>query len=66
MSQLLAKRRLEILELAAQGKTTPEIAKMLFIAEETVKTHKKNILLQLNAKNMSHAVAKAIRTGVIE
>jgi len=61
----LTDRELEILEVTATGLTSEETAKELFIAFQTVKTYKKRIILKLDAKNMVHAVAKAIRQGLI-
>jgi len=41
---VLTKRQIEILELVALGKTSREIAEMLFIGVQTVDTHRKNMI----------------------
>ena len=42
-----------------------EIAEALFVSENTVKTHIKNILSELHSKNRSEAVAYASRMGIL-
>lgn len=47
----LTSREKEILCLMAQDKTSSEIAAKLFISEDTVKTHRRNIKKKINAEN---------------
>jgi len=56
----LTNREKEVLCLLAKGFSTFEIAGKLSRDEETVRTHRKNILLKLGAKN----VAEAVRIGI--
>jgi len=49
----LSKREKEILTLVGQGKTSQEIADMLFIGKTTVDTHRKNILKKLSLHGKS-------------
>jgi two-component system nitrate/nitrite response regulator NarL len=49
----LSKREKEILALVGQGKTSQEIADMLFIGKTTVDTHRKNILKKLSLHGKS-------------
>jgi DNA-binding NarL/FixJ family response regulator len=51
VSSLLSDRENEILLLLAQGKTSAEIARLLFISKSTVDTHRRNILKKTGAKN---------------
>jgi DNA-binding CsgD family transcriptional regulator len=46
----LTKRETEILKWIAKGLTNEAISKKLFISEETVETHRKNIKRKLNCK----------------
>ncbi|GAA4913881.1 helix-turn-helix transcriptional regulator [Mucilaginibacter defluvii] len=48
---LLSKREISILKLVAGGKSSPEIAKELFISAETVQTHRRNIKQKLGISN---------------
>jgi len=48
--QSLTKREMELLKLFAKGTTNETIAKQLFLSEETVATHRKNIKRKLNCK----------------
>ena len=47
----LGKREKEILKHMALGQSTAEIAEQLFISEQTVNTHRRNIKAKLNAEN---------------
>jgi two-component system nitrate/nitrite response regulator NarL len=49
----LSKREQEIVKLVGQGKTSQEIADMLFIGKTTVDTHRKNILKKLSLQGKS-------------
>jgi DNA-binding NarL/FixJ family response regulator len=62
---LLTKRQREILQLLADGESTGVAARRLGLSEETVKTHMKNTLARLEARNRSHAVAIALRESLI-
>ena len=50
-TQKLSVREIEIIGLVMQGYTNHEIAAKLFISYETVKSHRKHILLKTGAKN---------------
>jgi DNA-binding NarL/FixJ family response regulator len=52
----LTVREKEILRYLAEGKANKEIANILFISAETVKSHLRNIFKKLNAKNRLEAV----------
>jgi len=58
---LLTTREQEVLELVMLGSTTPEIAQRLHIAPETARTHVKNVIGKLGARNRAHAVALALQ-----
>ncbi|WP_347312044.1 helix-turn-helix transcriptional regulator [Defluviimonas sp. SAOS-178_SWC] len=65
LSNLLSPRESECLRWAAHGKTSPEIAMILDRSVETVRLHIKNAMLKLDASTRTHAVAKAVRLGVL-
>lgn len=58
-------REAEILALSAEGYTSGEIGKKLYLSTETVKSYHKKIKLKLGARNAVHAVVIAIREGFI-
>jgi len=62
----LTRRQREILQLLADGGSTSQAARELGLSEETVKTHTKNVLARLGAKNRTHAVAIALRECLID
>lgn len=57
----LSKREKEIISLIAIGKTTKEIAAMLFLSELTIKTHRKNISEKLGTRGMADLIAKSFQ-----
>ena len=61
----LSNREVEVLRLIASGNANKMIAAQLAITEETVKGHVKNILAKLAANDRTHAVAIAIRRGLL-
>ena len=64
-SSSLSHREQEVLQLVAQGASNKEIGSRLFISENTVKTHLRNILDKLHLVNRSQAAAYAVRSGLI-
>lgn len=62
----LTDRELEVLRLVADGATNREIGSQLYISENTVSFHMKNILAKLHLKNRAQAAAFAIRAGLAD
>jgi DNA-binding NarL/FixJ family response regulator len=58
-------REREILQLAAAGLTTAEIAARLVISPATVKRHFQNVYPKLGAQDRTSAVARALRRRLI-
>lgn len=61
----LAPREIDILRLMAEGADTVEIAKNLCYSERTVKNIIYGLMHRLNLRNRPHAVAYAMRAGII-
>lgn len=62
----LTRRQRQILQRLADGESATAAARALDLSEETVKTHLKNALARLGARNRTHAVAIALRECLIE
>ncbi len=62
----LSPRELEVLRLMATAATYREIGQKLFISEETVRSHTKNILAKLDQPNRTQAVVAAVKMGLIK
>ncbi|MFC4769292.1 response regulator [Effusibacillus consociatus] len=62
----LSQREQEILELVAAGLTNREIAETLYISENTVKNHLKNILQKLHLENRVQLTSYAYEQGWIQ
>jgi DNA-binding NarL/FixJ family response regulator len=65
-SPKLTGRELEVLRLVAQGLNNREIAKQLFISENTVKNHVRNILEKLQLHSRMEAVMYAVREKLLD
>ena len=62
----LTPRELDVLRLVAGGNANKEVAAQLFLTEETVKAHVRNILAKLGANDRTHAVAIGFKRGIID
>ncbi len=62
---VLTGRELEVLQLVAGGQTSREIGVLLFISENTVKNHIRNILDKLGLHSRNEAVLYAVREDLI-
>jgi two-component system, NarL family, nitrate/nitrite response regulator NarL len=62
----LTAREREVLDLLTEGRSGPEIARLLFLSPATVKTHLANIYDKLEVSDRAAAVAKALRSGVLQ
>src|SRR5215471_8265060 len=62
----LTEREIEVLRLVARGMNNRDIAKELFISENTVKNHVRNILEKLQIHSRMEAVMIAVREKLIE
>lgn len=62
----ISKRELQCLKLTANGLTSDDIAKRLGLSVHTANQYLASTTQKLNAVNRVHAVAKALRTGLID
>jgi two-component system nitrate/nitrite response regulator NarL len=63
---VLSEREREILKLIADGKTVPDMAKDLFLAQTTIKTHIRRLYEKLGVSDRGAAVAYAMRNQLLE
>jgi DNA-binding NarL/FixJ family response regulator len=63
--QKLTKRELEILQLVAQAKNNKEIAGELYISDQTVGVHKKNIMRKLNVRSTISLIKYAMEQNLV-
>ena len=61
----VTKREEEVLQLIADGCSTPEVAERLFISQKTVKNHLASIYHKLDARDRTQAVLQAVRMGIV-
>ena len=62
----LTKREVEILQLVSEGHSNGELARMLWVTEQTVKFHLSNIYRKLNVANRTEASRWAQINGLLE
>lgn len=61
----LTEREREVLILIAQGLSNSEIAQAVYVAETTIKTHVRRILMKLELRDRVHAVVYAFQSGLV-
>jgi DNA-binding NarL/FixJ family response regulator len=62
----LTPREVDVLRLVAKGNANKAVGARLSLTEETVKSHIRSILAKLGANDRTHAVAIALKRGIIE
>jgi DNA-binding NarL/FixJ family response regulator len=60
----LSDREREVLELLADGRTNPEIARALFLSPKTVRNHVSAVFAKLQVADRAHAIARARDAGL--
>jgi len=63
--RVISQREEEVLQLIADGCSTPEVAERLFISQKTVKNHLASIYQKLEARDRTQAVLQAVRMGIV-
>lgn len=63
--RVITHREEEVLQLIADGCSTPEVAAKLYISQKTVKNHLASIYQKLDARDRTQAVLQAVRMGII-
>ncbi|MBM4046576.1 MAG: response regulator transcription factor [Planctomycetes bacterium] len=63
--ETLTTREREVLHLAAQGLTNPEIGRRLFISARTVEVHRANVMRKLGLKGQTELVRFAVGRGIV-
>lgn len=61
----LSSREIEILQLVAEGKSSAEIARILFLSQKTVETYRSRLMQKLNLNNIPELVKLAIKHGLV-
>jgi len=61
----LTTREVEVLQALANGASTYDLARSLFISHKTVKNHLAHIYAKLGASSRTQAVAAAVRLGIV-
>ena len=65
IKQKLTKREHEVLELITQAKNNKEIAKELYISDQTVGVHRKNIMRKLGVRNTINLIKFALENQIV-
>ena len=61
----LSSQERQILKLMAEGNSNKEIAQKLYLSDQTVKGYARSIFQKLGASDRAHAVALALKKGLI-
>ncbi|MFE5540342.1 MULTISPECIES: response regulator [Streptomyces] len=62
----LTQREMEILTMLASGMSTPDIARVVFLAPSTIKTHIQHVCDKLGVSGRAAVVAEAMRRGILD
>lgn len=62
---VLSERETEVVQLLANGLTTDAVGSALFLSPATVRSYAENAMRKLEAHNRVHAVATALRLGLV-
>jgi DNA-binding NarL/FixJ family response regulator len=65
-SIIITRREIEVLKYISEGMTNVEIAEKLFISPLTVDSHRKNLIIKLNAKNTASLIKTAFQKGYLD
>jgi len=63
--RVVTRREEDVLQLIADGCSTPEVASRLYISQKTVKNHLASIYHKLDARDRTQAVLQAVRMGIV-
>ncbi len=63
---LLTRRELAVVFLLSHGLRCKQIGRMLHVEESTIRTHVESLFVRLEARTQAHAVATALRLGLID
>jgi DNA-binding NarL/FixJ family response regulator len=61
----LTERELQVMLGMSQGKSNGQIARELFLSEDTIKTHARRLFRKLGVKDRAEAVAHGFRQGLV-
>ena len=61
----LSEREMEVLELIVEGKSNPQIAEILYLSPNTIKTHVRSIMNKLTVDDRVQAAVVALRSGLV-
>jgi two-component system response regulator NreC len=64
--EMLSPRELQVLRLVAEGKTSKEIAVMLDLREQTVRSYRKTMMKKLGVNNVAGLTQLALSTGLTQ
>ncbi len=66
LARPLSQRERQVLGLLALGRDGPQIAAQLVLSPATVRTHVNNAMRKLGARTRAHAIALALRDGLVD
>jgi len=61
----LTARQVTVLKLLADGASVEDMAHVLYLSEETIRTHRKALYRRMRVSNAAHAVATGFRLGIL-
>lgn len=62
----LTERETEVLRLLSQEYSSKEIAQDLFLSKATIESHRRNLLLKMQVKNVAGLIRKSFEVGILK
>lgn len=62
----LTQRETEVLRLLSQEYSSKEIAEGLFLSKATIESHRRNLLLKMQVKNVAGLIRKSFEVGILK
>ena len=66
MKQELTTREIEVLSMISYEYSSQEIASKLYVSHHTVQSHRKNLLIKLDARNTAGMIRKGFELGYLK
>ncbi len=62
----LTERETEVLRLLSQEYSSKEIAEDLYLSKATIESHRRNLLLKMQVKNVAGLIRKSFEVGILK
>ena len=65
MTGLITPRERQVLDQISYGFTTNEIASNLYVSDHNILSHRKNLLIKMDARNVANMIRRGFEIGIL-